>query len=240
MRTRWLWVLSGQNHVQLRNCSVFWGLSTFILKGRSAGPSGGRGDRGCPPYQVRQLLDSRVQQGSMQYLVDWEGYGPEEWCWIPAQDILNHYLIDELYRAWPDQTSLKWLPSWLPMPWSGARVTGPRKSLLSGKVCSLYKMCIYFPLENQQNKAYLHLSILKTKRMRMLKGYENAMLYHLSYHLLWKGEGLMLWTYSCSKNFFWPLNSQWHGRCWSSVEDSFFNITLKHFLNHNYGIWHHS
>ncbi|KAI3376926.1 hypothetical protein L3Q82_000016 [Scortum barcoo] len=58
---------------------------------------------GGPVYKVKKLLAVCKRGRGRQFLVDWEGYGPEEHSWIPASFIVDNTLIDDFYQSHPEE-----------------------------------------------------------------------------------------------------------------------------------------
>ncbi|KAI2668011.1 Retrotransposon-derived protein PEG10 [Labeo rohita] len=54
-------------------------------------------------YRVNTILDSRRRRGQIEYLVDWEGFGPEERSWVVSGDILEPSLTTDFHSSHPDR-----------------------------------------------------------------------------------------------------------------------------------------
>ena len=48
----------------------------------------------CPESRkVKKLLDKRIRNGNVEYLVAFEGYGPDERTWEPKENLDNHLIL---------------------------------------------------------------------------------------------------------------------------------------------------
>lgn len=54
-------------------------------------------------YTVKKLLAVCRRGWNRHYLVEWEGYGPEERSWVSASDILDPGLVKEIHDQHPDE-----------------------------------------------------------------------------------------------------------------------------------------
>lgn len=61
---------------------------------------------GEPAYIIKDILRSRRRAGHLEYLVDWEGYGPEEQSWVQAKDIFYPLLIQDFHNRRSNQPEL--------------------------------------------------------------------------------------------------------------------------------------
>ncbi len=56
-----------------------------------------------PSTEYMDILDSCRRASHLEYLINWEGYGPEERSWVVRDDVLNPSILAEFHQNHPDR-----------------------------------------------------------------------------------------------------------------------------------------
>jgi hypothetical protein len=79
-------------------------------------------------YELEKLVDSRMHQGRLQYLVHWKGYDDSECTWEPYKSVKPFYLLlTDFHQAYPNKPK--------PHHWDSAAKTGGTVRILEHLVC---------------------------------------------------------------------------------------------------------
>uniref|UniRef100_A0A6I8RAB1 Gypsy retrotransposon integrase-like protein 1 n=1 Tax=Xenopus tropicalis TaxID=8364 RepID=A0A6I8RAB1_XENTR len=84
---------------------------------------------GQQEYEVEKILDSRLSRGSLQYLVQWKGFGPEECSWEKDSDVHASRLVKAFHGQFPQK------------PWPSGPVAPRGGGVLSGIGDAPYLAC---------------------------------------------------------------------------------------------------
>jgi hypothetical protein len=60
---------------------------------------------------MKEILDSKISRGKLKYLVEWEGYGPDERSWESAENVQNTAeIVVEFHQYYPNHPVVSDLP----------------------------------------------------------------------------------------------------------------------------------
>ncbi|KAG9468054.1 hypothetical protein GDO78_013838 [Eleutherodactylus coqui] len=82
-------------------------LKRFIDSGNDSPPPAPVLVDGEEQFVISRILDSRRVRNSLQYLVHWRCYGPEERSWVPAADVHADHLVKNFHRSNPGRPGPK-------------------------------------------------------------------------------------------------------------------------------------